>query len=134
MPSYVHTACGCVRKGVCNTATVANYVQAFVRALQILVYRHFHIVELDFNTVQKGVLVCRTGRDFIERINHFDNPVQDAFGSTKLKSPGVAFNVGTVKDSSILAAVLRLPLIRSPKRCTITPPPSILLRRAMDSP
>ena len=31
-------------------------------------------------------------------------------------------------------SVLRLPRMRSPKRCTITPPPSMLLSRAMLSP
>ena len=51
-----------------------------------------------------------------------------------LKSPGVAERVGVTKLSSIRAFVLRLPRIRSPKRCTITPPPSMLESLAMLSP
>ena len=51
-----------------------------------------------------------------------------------LGSPGVALSVGTTNDSAMRLGVERRPRIRSPKRCTITPPPSILLRRAMLSP
>ena len=48
---------------------------------------------------------------------------------------GVAADkVGTVKDSAILFSVLLCPLIKSPNRCTRTPPPSILLSLAMLSP
>ena len=46
----------------------------------------------------------------------------------------LAFKVGVTKDSSIRFGVERCPRIKSPKRCTITPPPSILLKRAIDSP
>ena len=41
---------------------------------------------------------------------------------------------GTVKLSSMRRGVERWPRTRSPKRCTITPPPSMLDRRAMLSP
>ncbi len=61
-------------------------------------------------------------------------PSNRRFGRTRLRSPAAAFKVGTVKDCGFFLLYFYVPLIRSPKRWTMTPPPSILLRRAMLSP
>lgn len=61
-------------------------------------------------------------------------PSRIRLGITRLRSPGVAASVGVMKPFSMRFGVLRWPRIRSPNRCTITPPPSILLSRAMLSP
>ena len=53
---------------------------------------------------------------------------------TRDRSPGTASSVGCVKDLEIRFAVLRWPRIRSPNRCSMTPPPSMFDRRAMLSP
>ena len=88
MASYVYTACRRVGKGMGDTAAVSDYVQAVVGALQVLVHCHFHVVEFDFDAVQKGVFVRRTGRNLIQRINHFDNAVQDTFRQNQTQIPG----------------------------------------------
>ena len=51
-----------------------------------------------------------------------------------LQNQGVAASVGVTRPSSMRLTVLRRPRTRSPKRWTMTPPPSMLDRRAMDSP
>ncbi len=55
------------------------------------------------------------------------------FGITSERSPGVAERVGWVKLSCMRFTVERLPAIRSPNLCSITPPPSMLESFAMFS-
>ena len=75
---YIHAAGRCMGQRVCDTAAVADDIQAFMAGLQVLVDLDFHIVELDFHAVQQRVIVCRAGSDPVERIDHFNDAVQDA--------------------------------------------------------
>ena len=71
-----------------NPAAVADHVQTLVPALQLFVHVHFHIIELNFYAVKERVVVRRPRRDFIERVKHFDNPIQNAFGEHQAQIPG----------------------------------------------
>ena len=114
----------------CVTSTsVTDHVQTFVHGLQMFIQFYFHIIELDFHTVKQSIIIGCT-RAILSSVDHLDNFIQDSFRSTRLKSPGSA-SVGLINPSSILSSVLRLPRIRSPNLCTITPPPSILDSLAM---
>ena len=121
-------------RGMGDAAAIADDIQPIIAAHQLFIDGNLHIIELYLYTIKEGIIICCAGRNLIECINHFDNAIQQAFGQNKTQITGVAFNVGVTKDSSIRFGVERRPRIKSPKRCTITPPPSILLRRAMDSP
>lgn len=83
---------------------------------QLLIYLHLHIIELHLNAIKKGIVIGRTRRNLIQSIDLSIMPSKIRFGSTRLRSPGVAFKVGVINASSILAGVERRPRIRSPKR------------------
>ena len=97
-------------------AAVSDYVQALMFTFEIFVDFDFHIVELDFDAVQKRVVVGGTGRDFIERVNHFDNTVENTLGQYKAKISGRRRQRGNNKPFFYTLSVLLLPLTRSPKR------------------
>ena len=40
-----------------DAAAVTDDVQALVPGFQLLVHFHFHVVELDFHTVEQGIIV-----------------------------------------------------------------------------
>ena len=111
-------------------AAVTDNIQSLMSAFQMLIQLHFHIIELHLNAIKQRIVIGRTRRNLIQCIN----PSRIRFGSTRLKSPGVAERVGSTSPSSILFALLLRPLTRSPKRCTMTPPPSILESLAILSP
>ena len=71
----VYTACGGVGKGMGDSASVPDDIEAGIATLQVFVHFHFHIVELDFHTIKQGVGVCRTGGDLVEGVDHFNDSV-----------------------------------------------------------
>ena len=78
--------------------TVADDIQSLMAGLQIAVDFDFHIVEFYFDAVQQGVIVGGTGRDFIQRVNHFDDAVQDTLRAEPGSSlPRAALKVGRGK-------------------------------------
>ena len=52
IPSHVDAAGGGVGQGVGDAAAVTDDVQAGIAGLQLVIHFHFHIVELDFHTVE----------------------------------------------------------------------------------
>ena len=76
----VDAARGSVGQGVGHAAAVPDHIEPFVFGLQILVQRHFHVVEFHFHAIEQGIVIGGTLADLIQRIDHFDNAVQDPFG------------------------------------------------------
>ena len=58
-----------------DAAAVADDEQPFMAGLQILIQLHAHIVKLDLYAIQQGVVIGRTWRDFVQRIDHLDDVV-----------------------------------------------------------
>ena len=62
-------------QGMSHTAAVTDDVQALVTAFQMFVQFHFHIIELDFHTVEQGIVIGGTGCDLVQCVDHFDDTV-----------------------------------------------------------
>ena len=75
MSGNVNTACGGVGKGMGDSASVPDDIEAGITALQVFVHFHFHIIELDFYPIKQGVGVCRTGSNLVEGVDHFNDSV-----------------------------------------------------------
>ncbi len=71
MPCHVNAACRCVRKRMRNPASIANHKQPLVIRFKVIVNFNLHIIKLDFHAVKERVVICRSGRDLIKRVNHF---------------------------------------------------------------
>ena len=74
------TAPGTVNYGPGNFTAVAGYTyykKAGITGLKPVIYRYFHVVELNFNTIEQGIVISSTGSDLIERIDHLDDAVKD---------------------------------------------------------
>ena len=71
-----------------NTAAVADDIQAFIAALQIFVDFDLHIVELDFNTIEEGIVIGCAGCDLVEGIDHLDDTVQQTLGQDQAEVAG----------------------------------------------
>ena len=66
-----------------HTASVSDHIQTFVSRLEILVDLHFHIIELYFHAVKQCIVVFRTRRDLIQRLDHLDDAVHDTLRQDK---------------------------------------------------
>ena len=119
---------------VCHTAAIANDIQPFMPCLKILINRDFHIVELNFHAIKQRICISCTRSDLVQCIDHLNDTIKDSLRKDKAQISRCSDNVGTTRLSLIRFSVLLLPRIKSPKRCTITPPPNILERRAILSP
>ena len=75
-------------QGVGNAASVTDDIESFVRAFQILIDIHFHIIEFHFDTVQQGIVICRTRCDLIQGVDHLDDTVQDTFWQNQTQISG----------------------------------------------
>ena len=71
-----------------NAASVTDDIEPFVRAFQILIDIHFHIIEFHFDTVQQGIVICRTRCDLIQGVDHLDDTVQDTFWQNQTQISG----------------------------------------------
>ena len=65
---------------MCDTASVADHIEAGMVGLKFIAEGHLHVVELDLHAVQKRVIIGSTGRDLVQCVDHFDDPVQDPLG------------------------------------------------------
>ena len=63
-----------------DAAAVTDDVQTGITGLQLLVDLHFHVVELDFHTVQQRIIVGGAGGHLIQGVDHLNDAVQDALG------------------------------------------------------
>ena len=59
-----------------HTASVSYHVQSLMLGFEVVVKLYLHIVELYLYSVEKCVVVCRTGRYLIERVDHLDYTVE----------------------------------------------------------
>ena len=75
LPSYIHTACGCMGQGVGYTTAVTDDVKTFVAGLQILIDVNLHVVEFDFNAIKQGVVIGSARSDLIQGIDHLDDAI-----------------------------------------------------------
>ena len=64
-----------MREGVGDTGAVADDIQSLVAGLQIMVDFDLHVVKFDLDAVKQGIVISRTGRDFIQSVNHFNDAV-----------------------------------------------------------
>ena len=71
-----------------DAASVADDKEILVSGLELAVHLDFHIIELDLDAVQKGILVGGAGRDLVQRIDHLDDPVQNPLGKDKAEVAG----------------------------------------------
>ncbi len=60
---YVYTACRCVRKGVCYSATISYDIQPLVSCLKLIIYLNLHVVEFHLHAVEQRVVVGSAGGD-----------------------------------------------------------------------
>ena len=79
-PRHCDAAGGGVGQGMGDAAAVADDVQPRIPGLQMFIHGHFHIVELDLHAVEQGVVVGGAGGDLIQRVEHFDDAVQNSLG------------------------------------------------------
>lgn len=75
MARNMYAAGGCVGEGMRDAASVADDIEPFVPGLQLFVHLNLYIVKFYFHTVQKGVIIRRTGRDLVQGVDHLNDPV-----------------------------------------------------------
>ena len=61
-----------------DSAAVPDHKQTLVAGLEIVVDIDGHVVELDLDAIQQGVITCGTWRNLVKGIDHLDDVVQDA--------------------------------------------------------
>ena len=65
---------------MCDTASVADHIEAGMVGLKFIAEGHLHVVKLDLHAVQKRVIVGSTGRDLVQCVDHLNDTVQDPLG------------------------------------------------------
>ena len=83
-----------------NPAAVADDIQTVKFCLQPLIDLHLHVVELHFHTVQEGIVVGRAGGNLIQRVDHFNDSVQDPLRQHQTQIAGGGVEGG--RDEGIL--------------------------------
>ena len=71
-----------------NTAAIANHIQAFILGFELFVHLNFHVVEFYFHTIEQGIIIGSAGGNFIQRIDHLDDAIQNALGEHKAQVAG----------------------------------------------
>ena len=82
------TACGGMRKRMCDAAAIADDIQPIIAAHKLFVDCNLHIIEFYFYTIEEGIIICCAGCNLIECINHFDNAIQQAFWQDQAQVAG----------------------------------------------
>ena len=101
----MNTAGRGVGQRVGDATAVTNDIKTFVAALQMRVDRHFHIVELDFHTVQKGVIVQRFG-DLIRGQRSTTKRIEESFTTPTMQAtPG---DLSLVLPKRILDGIIEM--------------------------
>ena len=73
----------------------------------MLVELYVHVVELDLYAIEQRVVIGRTWGDTVQRIDHFNDAVEDALGQHQRKVAGRCCKRGThgsLLDSLFVAA------------------------------
>ena len=63
-----------------DAAAVADDVKPVVAGHEVAVHLDLHVIELHFHAVEQRVVVGSAGGDFIQRVNHLNDAVQNALG------------------------------------------------------
>ena len=84
-------ACGSVRQGVRDPGAVADDVEGGIAGLQMFIDRDFHVVKFNFDAVKERVVVGGSGRDFVKRIDHFNDAVENALRKDQREVSGCGF-------------------------------------------
>ena len=63
-----------------DAAAVADDVKPVVAGHEVAVHLDLHVVELHLHAVEQRVVVGSAGGDFIQRVNHLNDAVQNALG------------------------------------------------------
>ena len=71
-----------------DAAAVTDDIKTGVAGFQTLVDLDLHIVELNFYTIKEGIVIGGTGGDFVQRIDHFDDAVEDSLGQYQTQITG----------------------------------------------
>ena len=77
-----------MRQAVSHAAPVADNIQAGISSFQVFIQFHFHIVKLDLHTVQQRIVVGCAGSNFVQRVDHLDNTVQNPFRNDQAQISG----------------------------------------------
>ena len=85
---YKNAAGGSVGQRMGDAAAVADDVQARVAAFQMVVYIHFHVIELDLHAVEQSVIVGGAGRHLVQGVNHFNDAVENSLGQHQTQIAG----------------------------------------------
>ena len=59
-----------------DAGAVAYDIESLILRFEILVCIDFHIVEFDFHAIEQGIIVCCSGGNLIEGINHLHYAVK----------------------------------------------------------
>ena len=92
---HMDTACAGVGQGVGNTAAVTDDIQALIQGFQIFIDLHFHVVELDFHTIEQRIFVGSTGCHLVQGIDHLNDAVQNTLGQHKAQIAGGGVESGS---------------------------------------
>ena len=79
---------GSMGQRVGNAAAVTDDVQTGIAGFQLLVDLHFHVVELNLHAIQQGIIIGSAGGNLVQRIDHFDNAVQNSLGQHQAQVAG----------------------------------------------
>lgn len=104
----MHPTCGRVGQRVRDAAAVADNVKPIVAGHEVAVHLDLHVVELHFHAVEQRVVVGSAGGDFIQRVNHLNDAVQNALGQheAQIARGGVQRRHGERLLDALLGAAL----------------------------
>ena len=90
-----------------DARAVADDIQSLVLGHQVFIERDLHVVELDLHAVKQGVVIRRTGRDLVKRVDHLDDVVENTLGQyqaqiARRRLQGRAY--GALRDTVMVGA------------------------------
>ena len=80
-----------------RSAAVADHEEVFVAGLEVAVGIDFHIIELDLDAVEQGIVVRCAGSDLVKRVDHLDDSVENSLRDNKGEVAGGRLESGTDK-------------------------------------
>ena len=61
-----------------DTAAITNDIQTLIGCFQFFIHSYFHVIEFYFHAIQQCIIIGSTGSNLIQRIDHFDDTIQDS--------------------------------------------------------
>ena len=84
-----NAAGGCMGKGMGDAASVADDIKTVIFfGHKVFVNFDFHVIEFNFNAIEKGVVVGGSGCNLIKCIDHLNDSVKDSLRKNKGKVAG----------------------------------------------